>query len=459
MRLNTTPVSSWIYTLILSMSICTFILVYHASAKSIDRPLFVNPDNPRYFTNGAKVDGKYQSVYLTGSHTWNNPQSATYDWMNQWAYQEQLSFAKRQNHNFIRMWILEHTQDAEAKIHPHPWQRTGPSKANDGLPKFDLKQFDRAYFDRLRQRIIQARDQGIYVSVMFFDDWSTELQEPWRHHPFNAANNINNIHADSNRDGLGVEFHTKQNPEILALQEAYVHHVIDTVNDLDNVIYEVGNEIGISKDWQYHMIRVIKDYEKKKAKQHPVGMTVGYPVLEVNNAACFQSDAEWISPNKEGDYDSNPPAATGEKVVIVDTDHLWGVGGDGSWVWKSFTRGLNPIFMDKMEQPGPGWTQQARSAMGQTLAYANRMNLTATKPSGDLTSTGFALVNPGVEYLVYQPTSGDFTVKATTGTYRYEWFSPKTNQVVRSGSMKIRDHPQRFTPPFTETPVLYLKRA
>lgn len=50
-----------------------------------------------------------------------------------------------------------------------------------------------------------------------------------------------------------------------------------TVNDLDNVFYEISNENHPpSTQWQYHMIRLIHDYERSKAKQHPVGMTFQY---------------------------------------------------------------------------------------------------------------------------------------------------------------------------------------
>ena len=31
-------------------------------------------------------------------------------------------------------------------------------------------------------------------------------------------------------------------PAITALQEAYARKVVDTLNDLDNVLYEIGNE-------------------------------------------------------------------------------------------------------------------------------------------------------------------------------------------------------------------------
>jgi hypothetical protein len=36
----------------------------------------------------------------------------------------------------------------------------------------------------------------------------------------------------------------------VAIQEAYVKKVIDTVNDLDNVLYEISNESrGSSDEW------------------------------------------------------------------------------------------------------------------------------------------------------------------------------------------------------------------
>ena len=38
--------------------------------------------------------------------------------------------------------------------------------------------------------------------------------------------------------------------------------------------------------------------------------------------------------------------------------------------------------------------------MGDTLRFAERMNLIAMEPRGDLSSTGYALANPGEEYLV-----------------------------------------------------------
>ena len=159
----------------------------------------------------------------------------------------------------------------------------------------------------------------MYVSVMLFNGWSTDypkgsygLADPWRGHPFHAVNNVNGIDGDPNGDESGEETHTLAISSVTALQEAYVRKVIDTVNDLDNVLYEISNEShGGSEAWQYHMIDFIKQVEAGKPKQHPVGMTVEWP--SGDNADLFDSPADWISPNGYAD----PPPNDGSKVIVA----------------------------------------------------------------------------------------------------------------------------------------------
>ena len=60
--------------------------------------------------------------------------------------------------------------------------------------------------------------------------------------------------------------------------------------------------------------------------------------------------------------------------------------------------------------------------MGDTLRYAERMQLIEMTPRGDLSSTGYALANPGQEYLVLQSDepAKPFTVTLVAGSYRVE---------------------------------------
>lgn len=428
------------------------------NGDALSGTLRVSQSNPRYFT-----DGSGKAIYLTGSHTWANFKDnlpSAFD------YNGYLDFLQRNNHNFIRLWTWELTKsqysgEAIGYASPFPWPRTGPGTALDGKPKFDLTQFDNSYFDRLRSRVVAARDRGIYVSIMLFEGNGMQVSlAPWRWdgHPFNIGNNINGINGDLNGDGYGIEVHTLQVPTATTIQETYVRKVIDTVNDLDNVLFEIANESGpYSTQWQYYMISYVKNYEATKPKQHPVGMTFQYSGGD--NATLFSSPADWISPGyfSAEDYRSNPPPSDGRKVIILDTDHLWGIGGDHVWVWKSFVRGLNPIYMDDLGSDM--MRKEVRKAMGHTLTYAKKMNLKDMLPRDDLSSTKYCLANPGSEYLVYQPASGAaFSVDLKAGDYKFEWFNPASGTIVTTGSFTAEGGTKSFTAPFSGDAVLYIYR-
>jgi hypothetical protein len=398
-------------------------------------------------------------------------------------YRKYLDFLETNNHNFFRLWTWEQsrwtleTADDNYWFNPEgPYVRTGPGNALDGKAKWDLTRFDQAYFDRMRQRVVEAGQRGMYVSIMLFDGWSVvsnqspALNNPWKGHPYNAANNVNGINGDVNGDANGREVHTLATPAVTALQEAYIKKVIDTLNDLDNVLYEIANEApNESTEWQYHLVDFIHAYEGGKPKQHPVGMT-GRFEWSVND--LLNSGAEWISPGGSA-YMWNPPAADGRAVVIVDTDHLWGIGGDYMWVWKSFTRGLNPIFMDGYDGAGygvggqgfnfsdPTWVK-LRANMGYTRAYAEQVNLAAMTPQPSRCSTGYCLANPNgpnAEFIVFQPENGAFTVNlgGLSGSFAVEWLNPE-NGSKTAGAAVTGGATVTFTPPFNNGAVIYLKQ-
>lgn len=430
-------------------------------------PLQVHPKNPRYFTD----DGK-RAIYVTGSHTWSNLQDmgisdppAPFD------FDAYLRFIQRHNHNFIRLWRWEMPKwrlrgQRDSFCEPHPWARTGPGTARDGKPKFDLTKFNDAYFQRLRQRVYAAEKRDIYVSVMLFEGWSGE--EGWQYHPFHLDNNINGI------DAKHLDYYTLKNPQVLALQEAYVRKVVDTVNAFNNVLYEVCNEAGnYSTEWQYHIIRFVKDYESKKRKQHLVGMTFQHGRERGSNANLFRSPADWISPNPDGGYRNEPPVNDGRKIVLNDTDHLWGEGGNPRWVWKTFTRGHHPLFMDRIaELTGRivAWAGQKgedipgadaiRKAMGVTRKVASQISLAEALPLPELASTRYCLAVPGKQYVVYLPEGGEVNIdlSGAKGVFKVQWIHPIEGSV--QPAQPVEGGAQRsLRAPFEGHAVVILKAA
>lgn len=437
--------------------------------------LRVHPANPRYFT-----DGSGRAVYLTGSHTWANLQDqAEKDPPPRFDFDRYLDFLQQHNHNFIRLWAWEQTRwapwsDGKGKdpgdwfIEPNPYARTGPGTARDGKPKFDLATFDPGYFDRLRQRVQQAGRRGIYVSVMLFQGWSSAKGwyggRPWLGHPYHPDNNVQGFNGNrQNASGPDLS-----DPQVRQRQAAYMRHVVDTVGDLDNVLYEVTNEGG-TKDWDWWVVRTVQDYERTKSKQHPVGLT-GHGAE--NNEELLASPATWISPGSDSwrDLKNDPRPAPGTKVSLLDTDHVFGVGGDQKWVWKSFLRGHNVLFMDPYDDPqwepilanqhvGVRDAEAPRRAMGHARRYAERMDLAASSPRPELASTKYCLASPGREYLVYLPDGGEVQVdlSGATGQFAVEWMQPISGQITPGASLD-GGRWRSLQAPFDGDAVAFLRR-
>jgi hypothetical protein len=443
-------------------------------------PLRKNPANGRYFT-----DGTGRAIYLSGSHTWanlldrgqSNPPAAAFD------YAGYINWMVEHNFNFMRLWTAELPNAGPGPDYsegnfvslPCKWLRTGPGSATDGGLKFDLTRLDQSYFDRMRERTMTAGKNGIYVSVMLFNGFEWQFDTNARDgDPFVVTNNINHVSCP----GTCPSDDSEMPEEVWKIESAYIRKVVDTVNDLDNVLYEVSNESGspYSDSWQTRIVNYVKRYESTKPHLHPVGMTFQWK--GGSDLSLRKSPADWIS------IGSHVAHSDGAKVIINDTDHAYGWGElkhDGplaqrAWVWENFTSGSSVAFMDpyltkwpnrntpegSTSDPDVGvkpdrYWDVIRDAMGSALTFANRANLVAMTPQSSLSSTGYCLANPGKEYIAYQPTSGNFTVRLAAGTYNFEWFDPSSNRVLSTGTMAVPDGGHKFTPPFRGDALLYLR--
>jgi hypothetical protein len=445
-------------------------------------PLKIHPQNPRYF-----ADGSGRPVYLAGAHTWANLQDIGVAPLPKFDWPKYLDMMQSNRLNFMRLWQWLQAEGApwtEDKIlfEPLPYLRTGPGTALDGKPKFDLTKFNQAYFDRMHSRTAEAGDRGIYVAVQLFQGFSVKKGtpcDPWPSHPYNGKNNINGFDGEKDKTSdLDLN-----RADVRAMQETYLHKVIDTVNNLDNVLYEVINEGG-NKDWDWWVIDTVHTYEAKKSQQHPVGLT-GCSFEKIDE--MLASRAEWVSPgvcDAGAIYKSDPPAWNEKKVSLLDTDHLWGHGGTPWWVWKSICRGHNPVLMDSWEPiPGkpcgnpnwmsrPGyldrnlnryddWTwEPVRLALRNTQVYAMRMNLARAVPSNDLATSRYCLADSGKTYLVYLPEGDEVTLdlSATSGTFAVEWMTPIEGKITPGGTVQGGSKPD-FAVPFPGPAVLFVNKA
>ena len=345
-----------------------------------------------------------------------------------------LDFLQQQKHNFTRLWAWEQTPlTAKSPLLTLPYERTGPGLALDGGAKFDLRRLNQQYFDQLRARVMEASQRGIYVSVVLFQSLNsqskTKQDNPWYANPFHRDNNVNRIDGDTNGDGIGDESFTLTIPAITSLQEAYIRKVVDTLNDLDNVLYEISGDGPLgSFAWQSYVINYLKSYQATKLNQHPVGID---SLSGTNIDSVFNSPADWIA---FYGADLNPPMAVGGKVLFLQVSpSLLTDSSSHQSVWKSFTRGFNVIDKEP-DSLTPGVSESLHAAITQSLAYSQMLNLSATAPSDVVCSSGYCLVKPGAEYLAYLPLGGRVIIDLSTAqqSFLVNWFNPITGQTLAS---------------------------
>ena len=469
-----------------------------SSTGPIAGPLTVSA-NPHYFkdANGA-------ALILNGSQTWNTFQ----DWGTEGSSQALdfdafVNFLTRHGHNFTLLWTVEMpkfcnlpmtaSSPPDFTVSPLPWKRTGPGTATDGGLKFDLTKFDQSFFDRLRTRTQALNDAGIYAGVYLF---TGEFLHVFRcsgdGYPLTGPNNINGIddgYSGSGKTGTGAIAMTAPNA-ITRFQDAYVEKMIDTLNDLPNVLWIISEEASSNSIWwNNHQIAHIRAYESGKAYQHPIGYAAP---IGVRDPVIYNSDADWVAPYVEVSPASS--CGTGKpacKVNINDSDHSYfGMWNDTpqqnrNYEWENFTTGNQVLFMDPYVVYYPRESRNMcvspshsicrapdtrydnfRDNLGYILKYSRKLNLATIAPRDSLCSTGYCLAQThsiGAEYLVYAPTGGAFTVDLSAmqapRTLTAEWFDPSTGTVIAGQSVPAGSSSQVFTAPFRGDAVLYLVDA
>jgi hypothetical protein len=506
--LNTTTLSNGSHTLTAvavdtlrnqTTSAAVAVTVSNSVSTGTPGPLAVCTSNPRYF-----CDPSGNVVYLAGDHTWPNIQDegdlttpAPFD------FNAYMAFARAHGYSYMRLWEFNFSNIANANSVPFvgpvwPWKRVGPGTGNDGLPKTDFTQLDQNYFDRLRARVIQAGQNGLYVSVMLFD--GSEFNGAINSidgNPYEFGNNVNAV----NCAGTCPNTLSGMPANVLSFQQAYVKKVVDTVHDLPNAMYEIANEADASYStaWQQNWITFINNYEKTTYNtHHPVGFTFQYP--SGTDQTLYDSAADWVAIGNGG-QGATPPLATGQcpvvtgnggvanpsslncKVVINDTDHSFGwisLQAAGAtrqinWVWENFTNGNGVAYMDPYLMPWPTrnlctgapvdgdngvcsgldtqWNQ-LRSAIGDIVAYGKKIDLKNMTPQDSLSTSGFCLASLGSQYLVFS-TTNSFTLTTAPGTYTFEWFNPSTHTIVQTGPVTVGST-QMFTDSFSRHSCLWL---
>lgn len=160
-----------------------------------------------------------------------------------------------------------------------PWARSNTGGYYGGN-KFDLDQWDPAYFKRLNDFVAQASRRGVVVEVNLFCPFYEEAQ--WKLSPFNAANNINGVGDVARTNVYTLDRHGG----LLAYQEKMVRRIVAELRDCDNVYYEICNEPyfgGVTMAWQHHIADVIVAAQKEHPHPKLISQNIANKSARIEN--------------------------------------------------------------------------------------------------------------------------------------------------------------------------------
>src|SRR5207245_15834 len=125
--------------------------------------------------------------------------------------------------------------------------------STDDKGKLNLRAYNKAYFERLKDFVQKAGEQGIVVElVLFCAIYDDKL---WDINPMNAKNNVNDVGRVGRQ-----EVYTLKDKALTEVQVNLVHELVTALKDFDNVYFEVCNEpyfAGVTPEWTDHIVKAI----------------------------------------------------------------------------------------------------------------------------------------------------------------------------------------------------------
>ena len=405
------------------------------TAATYASPLSILSSHPHYFRG---QDGK--PVYLVGDYCWGTLARPGF------RYQVQFDTLRSHHLNLARVWLVwgpDRWEWPKGVFQQWlcPFLRTGPGKANDGRPRYDLTRYNPDFFRRLQNLCQAAAERGIYLQLTLFDCWNIKHPRLWAVHPFNRANNINGADGDPAHTGKGTDgrhgWLSPSNRTCWELECALVRRIVKTLNRFDNIYYEIANENYYNREWELKLARYIQQIEKDLPKQHLV-MPLDIPNHDEGGIKTW--DLPRIRRNMLKMLSRNCP-------ILLDTD---GLGNPADPVvrraaWTAFVSGGHFSYLDDSMEPGPEYHNEEsgskraslRAQLGHLARFVRSLPFYELKPLPHMVISGkvYAAGDPDRWWILYFPSGGKAQVRLPTGTLRLRWYNPRTGQYLSTQTL------------------------
>ena len=432
-----------------SMALLAIFVLTVTGLSAQEKPISLNPLNPHYFN----YKGKPTLLITSGEH-YGAVMNPDFD------YKVYLKTLQKDGLNLTRTMtggyfepegafnISKNTLAPDKKKYLCPWRRTA-----DQL-KFDLSQWDEAYFTRLKAFLTEADKHGVIVELSLFCPFYEEMQ--WALSPFNIKNNVNSLGDIPRTDVYTMD----KNKGLLAFQEKMVRKLVDELNGFPNLMYEICNEPyfgGITMEWQEHISKVITDAEKDFPNKHLITQNISNGVEKIKNPNPLVSVFNF--------HYATPPKAVslnyGLNKVIGENETGFNGQKDSTFrkeAWELILTGgglfnnLDYSFTSSHEdgtyhyptaQPGGG-SIALRKQLSYLKKFMDSFNFVAMKPDTTVYSGGLSgknkvivLAETGKQYAIYwmggKQINPQFNLPK--GDYLLEWLNPLNGKIEKKDKL------------------------
>ncbi|MBC8002275.1 MAG: hypothetical protein H7X97_06775 [Opitutaceae bacterium] len=342
--------------------------------------------------------------------------------------------------------IAKNTLAPAAGRYLAPWPRSSTEGYAGGGYKFDLNQWNNAYFLRLKDLAGEAQKRGVIVEITLFCPFYEDSQ--WKLSPMNAINNINGLGEVARTNVYTLD----RNGGLLAVQEALVRRIVTELNSFDNVYYEICNEPyfgGVRMDWQHRMADVIVETERLLPKKHLISQNIanGKARIEKPHPAVSIFNFHYASPpdavgmnyglNKViGDNETGFKGTNDGHYRMEAWEFILAGGGLYNNLDYSFVAGFEDgTFVYPAKQPGGG-NPAFRRQMSWLKEFIEGFDFVGMHPDSSVVqgvtekSSVQALVETGRQYAVYWRGEGACRLELDLPVGRYDlvWLDPLTGR-------------------------------
>ena len=452
----------------------------------------LHADNPHYFVWHGKP-----TVLVTSGEHYGAVLNLDFDYVR---YLDELqkhglnhtrTFSGVYRENAGAFQITDNTLAPAANRYVCPWARSDQAGYHGGGNRFDLTQWDAAYFERLKDFIGQAARRGIVVELTLFCPMYKE--DMWNDCPMQADNNINGIGRCQSE-----QVYTLQQHDLLDIQLAVTRKIVSELRDFDNLYYEICNEPyfgGVTLEWQHAIADAIVEAEKGFSQRHLISQNVAngrakierpHPAVSLFNFHyCIPPDTVAMNFGLNKAIGENETGFRGRDDVLYRTegwDFLLAGGALYNNLDYSFTAKHPDGSLRDYKSPGGG-SAELRQQLGILKKFLDDFDFVHMQPDNKVLQevspklTTHVLAQRGQAYAIYlhvplpnQPKrlqehlrsdiSAELTLDLPDGDYTAEWIDPLTGKVVKSDRVQsTRDKCQLVSPQFANDIALRVNRS